>query len=64
MSVSDFEEQVFTYLWRGLVLAGLLTVLWRNFAPAPNSQVRAHPQSATNTVSNSVRRSSAANEAR
>jgi len=27
MSASDFEEQVFTYLWRGLVLAGLLTVL-------------------------------------
>jgi len=64
MSVSDFEEQIFTYLWRGLVLAGLLTVLWGNFAPAPNSQVRAHAQSATNTVSNSVRSSSAANEAR
>ncbi len=64
MSVSDLEEQVFTYLWRGLVLAGLLTVLWGNFAPAPNAQVQAHARSATNTASSRVHTSSAsANEA-
>jgi len=65
MSVSDFEEQIFTYLWRGLVLAGLLTVLWGNFAPAPNSQIQGQAHGASNTVSSRVHSSPAtANDAR
>jgi len=61
MSISDFEEQVLTYLWRGLVLAGLLTVLWSTLAPAPS---QTQQQGATNTASSKVNRPSAANEAR
>lgn len=38
MSVSDFEERVFRYVWRGFVLAGLLSLLWSAFAPAPQTQ--------------------------
>jgi hypothetical protein len=64
MSVSNFEEQVFAYLWRGLVLAGLVTVLWGILAPAPNTQVQGQAQGATNTASSRARSSSADNEAR
>lgn len=39
MSVSDFEEQVLTYLWRGVVLAGLITVLGSAFVPLPSPQI-------------------------
>jgi len=64
MSVSNFEEQVFTYLWRGLVLAGLVTVLWGVLAPPPNAQTQGQAQGATNTASSRARSSSADNEAR
>jgi hypothetical protein len=64
MSVSNFEEQVFTYLWRGLVLAGLVTVLWGILAPAPNPQTQGPAQGATNTASSRARASSADDEAR
>jgi hypothetical protein len=64
MSVSNFEEQVFAYLWRGLVLAGLVTVLWGILAPAPNNQSQGQAQGATNTASSRVRSSPADNEAR
>jgi hypothetical protein len=63
MSVSDFEEEVFTYVWRGVVLAGLLTVLWGVITPAPGVQIQSQAQGATNTPSSRVRMS-AANEAR
>ena len=64
MSVSNFEEQVFTYLWRGLVLAGLVTVLWGILAPAPSAQPQGQAQGATNTASTRARGSSTDNEAR
>jgi len=63
MSVSDFEEEVFTYLWRGVVLAGLLTVLWDIFIPAPGVQIHSQAQAASNAAGSRVRMS-AANEAR
>ena len=63
MSVSDFEEEVFTYLWRGVVLAGLLTVLWGIFIPAPGVQIQSQAQAAANTASSRIRMS-AANDAR
>jgi hypothetical protein len=64
MSVSNFEEQVFTYLWRGLVLAGLVTVLWGILVPVSNDQTQGQAQGATNTASSRARGSSADNEAR
>jgi hypothetical protein len=64
MSVSNFEEQVFTYLWRDLVLAGLVTALWGILAPAPSAQPQGQAQGATNTASSSARSYSADNEAR
>jgi hypothetical protein len=60
MSVPDFEEQIFTYVWRGLVLAGLLTFLWSTFAPSPNGQILGQAQGATNSASSRVYSPSAA----
>ena len=31
MSIAEFEEQALKYVWRGLVIAGLLTVLGGGF---------------------------------
>jgi len=59
MSVSDFEEQFFIYFWRGLVLAGLCTVLWGGLAPATGPQLPGQTQSETNIVSRELRRSAA-----
>ena len=63
MSVSDFEEEVSIYVWRGVVLAGLLTVLWGILIPAPAVQIQSEAQAAANTASSRVRMS-AANDAR
>ena len=65
MSVSDFEEQVFNYVWRGFVLAGLFTLLWSVLAPATDSQTQAQSPAEANTASNQASRSPAsANAAR
>jgi hypothetical protein len=69
MSVSDFEEQVFKYVWRGFVLAGLVTLLWGFFAPVPNTQTQGQAQGVTSTASNQTSNSAASvaasvNEAR
>jgi len=60
MSASDFEEQVFKYLWRGFVLAGLLTLLWSAFIPEQNPQAPSPAPGATNTASNKTRLSGSA----
>ena len=56
MSVSDFEDQVMNWIWRGLVIAGLVTVLGSVLTPTPNPQVQGmiqgQTQGATNTASN------------
>ncbi len=51
MSISDFEDQVLKYVWRALVIAGLLTALGGIFRPAqsPDASVR---QRASNTAGN------------
>jgi hypothetical protein len=64
MSVSDFEEHVFTYLWRGLVLAGLVTMLWSVLVPAPNPKIQPQSQGETNTASSRVHPATAANQER
>ena len=54
MSVSDFEDELLAYVWRALVLAGLLTVVGHVFAPSrPLVQRQAQ---GTSEVANSARR--------
>ncbi len=64
MSVSDLEDQVLNWVWRGLVIAGLLTVLGGILRPTPSSQVQGkthgQTQAATNTASNTVSSTSSA----
>jgi hypothetical protein len=40
MSVSEFEDQVLNYIWRGLVIAGLLTVLGGILLPTPSPEAQ------------------------
>ncbi len=62
MSVSDFEDELLAYVWRALVLAGLLTVVGHVFAPSrPRVQSQAQ---ATSEVANSVRSASDTNAVR
>jgi hypothetical protein len=64
MSASDFEEQILKYLWRALVLAGLLTVLGSAFVPTSGPQIQEPVQGATNTANRVASGSSNPDEAR
>jgi hypothetical protein len=62
MSVSDFEDKILAYVWRALVLAGLLTVMGQAFVPSrPPAQGKAL---GTSEVANSARSASDTNAAR
>jgi hypothetical protein len=56
MSISDFEDQVLKYVWRALVIAGLLTAIGGLFRPgkstvnSSDANARQRPANAANSA--------------